>query len=519
MLSSDHIGTVFVLNELSDNQAAGSGGAIALMGTGNGYVIVMDCTLTSNRAGSAGGGIYIVQLSYSTLSGNAFVSNSAHETGGGVCFSGGGHVLLTESAFMRNSAGRGGGLDVTSVTDLRIVSNSFISNIGTAGCGSAVRASLSEGMIINLNVFRNNHAVNGGTVYWELDSMSEPTYLSYIGVPTYSGADTGNISKVASLIYGEKWVVSVNNLSSESNYWSGNYAAYGPDFATDLYTIKATTDIAVLRYDTMFPTVTVEGYDYYGQRIVTEDRSLVSMVLDKTTAASNCYPYLGSLVGMSERSLLNGSVVFTELIGYCRPGAAYDLVFSVSGLQNSTVTQVSFQSCLKGDQGTGQTCMCPSGAGKCSGSDVFVDRGYWRINQLSNTLLTCPMGIVACAGGNGTEDKLCAVGYTGPLCAVCSNGFLKNSFKHACNKCEHKPTAVAIVMLILFVVAVVIVFWRFLNISGEILHSGIYTNRLFKQEINLCTTKSYTRGAICPEMDYQNIGPFILGEGLLFLFY
>ena len=62
------------------------------------------------------------------------------------------------------------------------------------------------------------------------------------------------------------------------------------------------------------------------------------MTLDEASAAMNCYPYIGSLVGMSERTLSNGSAVFTDLIGYCRSGAAYDLVFSVSGMRNMSVT-------------------------------------------------------------------------------------------------------------------------------------------------------------------------------------
>jgi hypothetical protein len=110
-----------------------------------------------------------------------------------------------------------------------------------------------------------------------------------------------------------------------------------------------------MRYNTMFPGIRVEGYDYYGHMVVNENSALVSMTLDEASAAMNCYPYIGSFVGMSERTLSNGSAVFTDLIGYCRSGAAYDLVFSVSGMRNMSVTQVSFQSCLKGDPGTGQT--------------------------------------------------------------------------------------------------------------------------------------------------------------------
>ena len=62
MLSSDHSGTVFAYTDFSGNRAAGSGGAISVTGTGNRKWNVAGCTLTNNCAGSAGGGMYAVQL-------------------------------------------------------------------------------------------------------------------------------------------------------------------------------------------------------------------------------------------------------------------------------------------------------------------------------------------------------------------------------------------------------------------------------------------------------------------------
>jgi hypothetical protein len=161
--------------------------------------------------------------------------------------------------------------------------------------------------------------------------------------------------------------------------------------------------------------------------------------------------------------------VFTDLIGYCRPGAAYDVVFSVSGLHNSSVTQVSFQSCLKGDEGTGQSCTCPPEASRCVGSDISLKPGYWRISPLSVTVTTCTLGTTACTGGNGTGDALCAVGYSGPLCAVCASGFVMNSLYKTCDACvSGKPAAISIVLIVLLGMVVFLAIWRVLVLRGEI---------------------------------------------------
>ena len=49
--------------------------------------------------------------------------------------------------------------------------------------------------------------------------------------------------------------------------------------------------------------------------------------------------------------------------------------------------------------------------------------GGYRFDESTEIVRDCLMGERACPGGNGTGDALCARGYEGPLCAVCSEGF------------------------------------------------------------------------------------------------
>ena len=122
--------------------------------------------------------MYAIQLSYANLTANVIMFNSAYEAGGGAHISGGGGVLLTGCEFTRNSAGQGGGLDVTFVSNLTLEFSILVSNNATAGSGSAVRASSSDRRTVEPNVFRSNNAAQGGSAYWEVAAMSEPSGLS-----------------------------------------------------------------------------------------------------------------------------------------------------------------------------------------------------------------------------------------------------------------------------------------------------------------------------------------------------
>ena len=96
---------------------------------------------------------------------------------------------------------------------------------------------------------------------------------------------------------------------------------------------------------------------------------------------------------------------------------------------------------------------------------------------MAKSISKCSFGAAACIGGNGTGNALCAVGYTGPLCAVCASGHIMNTFGHVCDHCSHRPTPVAIVLIILSVILVFIMSWRLLNLGGEmvLLNLAAYT--------------------------------------------
>ena len=115
-----------------------------------------------------------------------------------------------------------------------------------------------------------------------------------------------------------------------------------------------------------------------------------------------------------------------------------------------------------------ETCKpCPALASACLGSQISVPTGYWRLSSSSDLLLPCPfvkgckgssLNITASAlnGGSGgltsadtttgvnnrrkliltKSNEYCAVGYHGPLCAVCSPGYYLDYGLKQCITCN-----------------------------------------------------------------------------------
>ena len=57
-------------------------------------------------------------------------------------------------------------------------------------------------------------------------------------------------------------------------------------------------------------------------------------------------------------------------------------------------------------------------------NNLQIVPGGYRFDESTEIVRDCLMGERACPGGNGTGNALCARGYEGPLCAVCSEGFI-----------------------------------------------------------------------------------------------
>lgn len=89
-----------------------------------------------------------------------------------------------------------------------------------------------------------------------------------------------------------------------------------------------------------------------------------------------------------------------------------------------------------------------------------VKSGYWRTSPNSFEILPCS-GEHHCAGGIEPENS-CEYGYTGPLCAVCFDGFASvgSGADMHCNVCEGSARlTIAVGFITIAVVILGIVFW------------------------------------------------------------
>ena len=77
----------------------------------------------------------------------------------------------------------------------------------------------------------------------------------------------------------------------------------------------------------------------------------------------------------------------------------------------------------------------------CPGNNVVnILPGYWRANDHTAAVVACPDTSISCGGtssANTTTSLGCNAGYTGPVCAVCEDGYAKQ--ENNCVKCPPTP--------------------------------------------------------------------------------
>ena len=112
------------------------------------------------------------------------------------------------------------------------------------------------------------------------------------------------------------------------------------------------------------------------------------------------------------------------------------------------------------------SCSGHPGIETCDTDQIVVRSGYWRQFSQSTAVIKCPERS-GCEMGNATGNALCAAGYSGPLCAVCEDGYYPDV--DTCRDCsEHAPSIVAtlwIVGLACFVIAVLRSYHYFLHLK------------------------------------------------------
>ena len=516
------------------NRAVGySGGAVAVSDGYNDGVSITG-NLFSENVAATGGGLWLSGSAYGIVMNNSFHQNTAHSVGAGVAVQGGILLYLSNNVFRSNHATSfGGAVSVTSARNLTLKYSQLRTNLATYG--SAVYAAQSAGMTIAGNTFERNVATRAGTVYWESEGMSEPVGLSVGGLEKHSQTrtrvdgilDGGQYQRAEvglfhliedryggrvgdgpfQVLYADSVALRiVHSLAQDAssgiatNIWTANVAPYGVKYATEVVSLESTRqNVSGYRAGSTLPNLNVYARDYYSQLVSTLPSSYVSA----STGAVRC-DLLGYLNGGRVVQTSNGSASFNELKVYCDPNGYLDVLFqlpvtstlsasAVSSSYASTTVKVHFRHCLRGEKYNGGLCVpcpngtfslapnsdgsvlecksCPKEAGSCYGSVVSLESGYWRSARFAESIFDCPGGSAACIGGTVTGKSLCAVGYKGPLCAVCSSGYFSGTLTYSCTKCgQGKYSIVAVILIVLIILLGLYLFWRTLDLGGEMLH-------------------------------------------------
>ena len=141
---------------------------------------------------------------------------------------------------------------------------------------------------------------------------------------------------------------------------------------------------------------------------------------------------------------------------------------------------LSFRACVPGERLQASNCVrcsegtyllkynaktevcspCPGNAEMCHDNVIVLKEGFWRRTDVSEVIHPC--GLHGCVGGNGTGDSLCAVGYQGIMCSICSDGYHWVDESSACEVCSGEklfsPSFIIFLMIVIALAPAAIVY-------------------------------------------------------------
>lgn len=461
------------------NVALGSGGGLFMASC---TMVAIDATYFAHNSASVGGGLRFHDLQVANISDCTLVNNSASGVGGGMfgsllldvhfarsiitgctAYDGGGCFL--ESSDYVGAEGlriehntafhRGGGWASQNSIGLSFASCNFDNNVALIGNGGGIWLSGGTASFNTGNMYNNNHALDGGggCLFWDYIKMEEPDGL---------------------------------HAMSTFDCDFSNQASYGSRVSTGcVHVVANPTSITLTGYDSGYiPPFSVDLEDYYRQRVVSLAASDSSITIYKSKDCSfpNSNGYIG---GVITEDAIKGNAVFDRIEAYCAPG--YEMGLNASwqstDVMLSEYISIFYRTCNAGEYYADDICIacdkgsyslqsntdlsvtscspCPSNSKSCVGSSIEVDEGYWRISNLSSSLLACPYGSNSCAGGWSAGSASCKTGYEGALCAVCEDGYFYSTSIQKCTSCAgtggvHAVTLILLVLVLVMMLAVIV---------------------------------------------------------------
>ena len=356
------------------------GKSLSMLPSG-GLISCLNCPLvyvvSSEFRGSSAneGGVIFAQHSSASAAGSVILdrcsfSNSTAKTNGGVMKVVDLQVTVTDCVFAGNTASAGGVVAFESAPQmLRVADTSFSRNRATTD-GSCIRWVGNRPLIIN-STFVNNFAVYGDPL------ASVPDHLGLLRPDSLQPL-------------------------------------------TDLPVVGVTGQV-------MKQPLVIGVFDVLDQLIVTDNSSIVTILLPESIQSSG-----------STEVLAHQGTAFFSLLFSPFSNATFNFTFysAKSDVANLTFNY-QFRNCTAGEISTPSGCfLCPTNSysfnpldsdcslcpqhAQCLGvTDMRLDRGYWRLHNLTDDIYPC-LAPAACLGGVNSD---CAEGYLGTLCGGCESGY------------------------------------------------------------------------------------------------
>lgn len=466
-----------------------SGGAIYMDGRHTG-LLFSHCAFINNAAESGKGScgaIYVADGSRDiSIVDSEFTNNTAYNNGGAMCFIGSTGVVVNRTTFTENILSNvhsdiligGGAIYFDSVVTATVEQCAFTRN-HAAFFGSALFSIDGSGITSRLNLYHENSVeLCGGTVFWSF---------------------TGDLNGI--------------DIFSDSDSFVDNSAPYGTTVATQgMQVVSLNQTIFVTEFDN-YVEMDVKLVDFYGQQVtglvLADDGSTKAIELAFSASVndglSGCKDgSTGSISGSTSALTETGRATFDAMVPSCNPDGYMQVAFSllssayaplisdylIEDLANATLT---FRQCVPGEYYLSQSCVvcenttyslalapdyrdtvcdaAPANSNEALtyGDNIYTKAGYWRVNNMSEALIECPYGNIACLGGYETGPASCDVGYEGPLCAVCSSNYYYDGTLKTCTTCTGQDMSIfAVIVIPTVFIFIFIVFYLARKLRPEI---------------------------------------------------
>ncbi|EAS07499.2 transmembrane protein, putative (macronuclear) [Tetrahymena thermophila SB210] len=378
----------------------GNGGALYLFDVINTQIIYS--TFTENQSLMLNGGaLYYYssdQVQICTIlnitSQNQFSSNLATQGKGGAIFLSKVNLIIQDSKIFNNRAGIGGGMYYETIVPDSVVDQS----------------------IFQKNIFQNNTAFYYGK---NLGST-----LRGMEISPYQNNDADyemnlNLDKTISIKNfqsgSQLMLKNINFLDEEQNYLNLtqlNYLNFASQLGKELDGISLQISNSNNKQDILFQGGLVSKYQDNGFSF--------NVSLTYMPNSNSSFKINSNLLSQLQTS--QGSMYIKE----SQIQLLFFIEFRSCILGEIKLDILNRQICEKCPDGKyslsqkdWQCQICPESAKSCQGSNISLKNGFWRKNNLSDTIVQCNEESTSCQESNPLSKFGCIEGYIGPLCQQC----------------------------------------------------------------------------------------------------